>query len=870
MNGDGRELGAIRVGDVTDTERVVNETWRAPSPGHGSAAGQPDAGWPAADAAGPGPAVGQGWRVDAAPRGHTNAPRAERADHAAPPPTSDTWPSIRQFDPGPAPDPVAEPGWTSGNGRMLPVETRTFDPLLDQFPLAPGRAFGQPCPPTPPAETRAWPANPLPSSPPVVAPRQQPPPGPPAQPHGAARQQPEDPRWAAAAAPADPRSTMPMPLAGAAHGERFDEYRPSTAYPAPPPSGSAATGEIALGGPLAGPPPTPAPNGHVPSWLREPTVSPARHEPAPTSPPAAAGWGSRGLAPDPRRRAPAPDALYPDETRQHRLAAQPPHPGRAYQGRPAAGIDRGAPRPRPSEGSHQRGIRQEAPGRGGVLPGPPPTDGARWADGHASRVPLGPPAGPAPHPDDGPDGRSGSPSDADRQHSARGTGSGRHRGARNDHESQQDRGPLHDRRHFSRDDMPVQDQGLRQGLGHRQVDHSARQDGGPRLGRGSRQDYGPYPDDGPSLSADPYALYPDGAARVDRTRRPPANGKGSEPYPSDDRPSAGAGPGGTGRPPPAQPGPREAGSRAGLLTSALLPPPPQTASRGWRKLVYQVSAGAVNPGPSPDEVRDRRQIARIRTPLLDCHRVAVLSLKGGVGKTTTTVAVGSTLASLRGDRVVAIDANPDRGTLGSKVPRTSAHTVRELLEDAHRLHRYVDVRKYLSQADSRLEVLASANDPELSDTFGAEDYRAVDDLLQRHYSILLTDCGTGILHSAMHGVLQLADTLVIVSSATADGGTSASATLDWLDAHGYAEHVREAVTVISIFPTQGERVDVDALARHFEARTRRVVQVPFDPHLADGGRIVLSDLKRETQTAYREIAGAVAERFGEERGSRPH
>jgi MinD-like ATPase involved in chromosome partitioning or flagellar assembly len=259
-----------------------------------------------------------------------------------------------------------------------------------------------------------------------------------------------------------------------------------------------------------------------------------------------------------------------------------------------------------------------------------------------------------------------------------------------------------------------------------------------------------------------------------------------------------------------------------------------------------------------------RLAARIRTPLLDCHRIAVMSIKGGVGKTTTTVAVGSTLASLRGDRVVAIDANPDRGTLGSKVPRTSAHTVRELLEDAPRLQRYVDVRKYLSQADSRLEVLASANDPELSDAFGDAEYRAVDDLLQRHYSILLTDCGTGILHSAMHGVLGLADTLVIVSSAAADGGSSASATLDWLDAHGYAEHVRQAVAVISMFPASGERVDVDALTRHFEARTRRVVQVPFDPHLADGGRIVLSDLRRETREAYREIAGAVAERFGQD------
>ncbi|CAJ65340.1 conserved hypothetical protein; putative signal peptide [Frankia alni ACN14a] len=834
---------------------------------------------------------------------------------------------------------------------MLPIETRTFDPLLDRLPLAPGGSFGQPYPSAPPAQTRAWRAEPLPPGP-RAQPPAAPPPAAPAPPTPPLPPTPTPPLPAAPTAryatpvirgderlggPAGSGSLPPAGTgAGAPPGERFDGYRPSTEYPAPPP-GSTATEAIALGGPLTGPAALPAPPGRVPSWLRDPTVSPARHRPAPVDPAASVGREGRGPGPDPRRRLPAPEAPHPGETRQHRPPAQPPHPGWAHQGRPAdppghdlPGLDmprreipardmpgRDAPRPAPRVDSHRRVIRQEALGRGGALPTPPPVDGAPYG---AGRAPVGPPQGSTPYPDDGSYRRASRPTDADRQRAQRSTGSGRHRGARTDQplrtaqpprtgqapqinqgpqinqapqtdqesrtdhtprtdresrarpdqEPRPDRGPHRERRHPAQDVGPRRDAEIRPDRGHRQ-DSAGRQDGGTwssrgaRAGRGSRADYDPYPDDAPSVSAAPYVPYPDGEAPLGQTRRHRADG--SDPYPSGEHPSTGTTPGETRRPTVAQPGPRDAGGRAGLLTSALLPPPPQTASRGWRKLVYQVSAGAVNPGPSPDEVRDRRQLARIRTPLLDCHRIAVLSLKGGVGKTTTTVAVGSTLASLRGDRVVAIDANPDRGTLGSKVPRTSAHTVRELLEDAPRLHRYVDVRKYLSQADSRLEVLASANDPELSDTFGADDYRAVDDLLQRHYSILLTDCGTGILHSAMHGVLELADTLVIVSSATADGGSSASATLDWLDAHGYADHVREAVAVISMFPAQGERVDVDALARHFEARTRRVVQVPFDPHLADGGRIVLSDLKRETRTAYREIAGAVAERFGEERGS---
>ena len=56
-------------------------------------------------------------------------------------------------------------------------------------------------------------------------------------------------------------------------------------------------------------------------------------------------------------------------------------------------------------------------------------------------------------------------------------------------------------------------------------------------------------------------------------------------------------------------------------------------------------------------------------------------------------------------------------------------------------------------------------------------------VLEQFYSICITDCGTGLLHSAMAGVLALADQLVLVSSPSVDGARSASATLDWLEAH---------------------------------------------------------------------------------------
>ncbi|WQD12850.1 MAG: hypothetical protein U1U88_000976 [Lawsonella clevelandensis] len=118
--------------------------------------------------------------------------------------------------------------------------------------------------------------------------------------------------------------------------------------------------------------------------------------------------------------------------------------------------------------------------------------------------------------------------------------------------------------------------------------------------------------------------------------------------------------------------------------------------------------------------------------------------------------MGSTFASLRGDRIIAIDANPDSGTLAQRVPQQTNSTVRDLLEDPS-IRRYSDVRAHTSQARSRLEVLASESDPAISEAFsGARlppHHRHSAILLQHHSHRL----GTGLMHDAMRGVLDLAD-----------------------------------------------------------------------------------------------------------------
>jgi MinD-like ATPase involved in chromosome partitioning or flagellar assembly len=308
---------------------------------------------------------------------------------------------------------------------------------------------------------------------------------------------------------------------------------------------------------------------------------------------------------------------------------------------------------------------------------------------------------------------------------------------------------------------------------------------------------------------------------------------------------------------------RERETADSLTAEALLHGKRAAPGSGWRRTLFKATGGLVHVGESASEQRRRELMWRARTPVAGGHhRVAVMSLKGGVGKTTTTVGLGATLATLRGDRVIAVDGNPDRGTLSDKVRLETAATVRDLLNERGQVRRYADVRAFTSQAPSRLEVLASDRDPTVSVAFSEADYRDVAQVLEHYYSICITDCGTGLLHSAMSGILRLADQIVLVSSPSVDGARSASATLDWLDAHDYGDLVRNAVVVLStVRPRSKSTVDLDRLEQHFAARCRSVVRIPYDPHLEEGAEVELEQLSPATTDAYLQLAATVGDGF---------
>ena len=155
-------------------------------------------------------------------------------------------------------------------------------------------------------------------------------------------------------------------------------------------------------------------------------------------------------------------------------------------------------------------------------------------------------------------------------------------------------------------------------------------------------------------------------------------------------------------------------------------------------------------------VRQRKALdARIGKPLEgEARFIPVLTRKGGVGKTTISTLLGMAMADVREDRVIAIDANPDRGTLAERVTKTTRATVRDVVTRASSIQAFSEFQTLISRDDTRLDVLASDADPMVSEAFDELDYTIVADLAARFYSVVITDCGTGIVHSVMRATLE--------------------------------------------------------------------------------------------------------------------
>ncbi len=241
---------------------------------------------------------------------------------------------------------------------------------------------------------------------------------------------------------------------------------------------------------------------------------------------------------------------------------------------------------------------------------------------------------------------------------------------------------------------------------------------------------------------------------------------------------------------------------------------------------------------------------RARTAINGSRRIVVLGCTGGAGQTTTTLLLGHSLARLREDGVVAVDANSGGDGLTGRIVPETAETLSSFLTAVDSVG--TRVRGCTTRTESGLDVLAADVDPGAEQRIGDRGWfsdqriaRAMR-LLDQQYRIILMDPAAALAAR----LLPYADQLVLVAPASADAPDSVAMTYDWLDGHGCADLRRRAVVVINGV-SRRSMADVERAETVARGRCRAIVRVPWEDELAEPGQVDLNDLRSGGRRASR-------------------
>jgi MinD-like ATPase involved in chromosome partitioning or flagellar assembly len=283
------------------------------------------------------------------------------------------------------------------------------------------------------------------------------------------------------------------------------------------------------------------------------------------------------------------------------------------------------------------------------------------------------------------------------------------------------------------------------------------------------------------------------------------------------------------------------------------------AEFSWRSLLSRLTG--IHLGPSRSETHELKLRNRVQAPLGSAFPIAVLNLKGGVGKTSVVEALGSTFADARTDRVIAMDIEA-AGDLADRHGYRNQLSLVDLLANRS-VTRYPDVRAYTRRNRAGLELLALPNYSDTDWLIERDDVLRAFSILRNHYSVVLMDCGKALKSAVAEAVLVDSRALVVVTNASVDAIDKTRTTIEWLSRSGYQRLVESTVLVIN--HTERGKLSgpvsnrLQQLSDQFAPS--RVVNLPFDQHVHEGQEIDLERLGKRSRRGYLEMAAALADMF---------
>ena len=283
------------------------------------------------------------------------------------------------------------------------------------------------------------------------------------------------------------------------------------------------------------------------------------------------------------------------------------------------------------------------------------------------------------------------------------------------------------------------------------------------------------------------------------------------------------------------------------FTRPARPSPIAQAREAWRSTDYQHQLDELILAP------------RLRR----CATIAVISPKGGVGKTTTAALLGSLLAFLRRDRVVAVETNPDWGSLGRRLAPDHPVFIDDLLAGP-----LIDRRLSPTQLDAQLArgpdglmVAPAPTDPERAKNLDETAYLTLFARLSELVGTLVLDCGTGLDDPPARAALASADQLVLVCDDEPDTASIVSEAGEWLRriVEPTGAQQKSLVVVVNNL-RRSSRIDVAAFERA-TGYAHGLAVIPRHERAAarlHGSRFTWNHAPSDWRTPVRELAALLA------------
>jgi len=304
----------------------------------------------------------------------------------------------------------------------------------------------------------------------------------------------------------------------------------------------------------------------------------------------------------------------------------------------------------------------------------------------------------------------------------------------------------------------------------------------------------------------------------------------------------------------------------GFLHEAPVAPPPDAlvrkAAHGdplMRRLggglLRAVGAAAATTAQEQAEVG-----ARLARPVSVCRQIAVVSIRGGAGKTTLAALIAGVIAEHRQDRVLALDADPAMGSLPLRLGAQPQHSIHQMAAAQPRT--WEETAGFLAQTGPRLWVLPGTTGDLLAGELDPDVLWSAFGPVSRFFSTSVIDCGAGIFGPVQRSVLRTAHAQVLVTPGTVDGALSAKSALDWYAANGLGGLLSRTVVAL-VSHTPHADADLDRTRAMLSGGGLPVHHMPYDRHLAAGTAIEPARIGAATRSAATRIA---AEVFGRSTG----